>query len=117
MDEMKKDLEQLGKMIEDTLKQSLEQAKTIMKLQTKLDKIKIVAQVLRENGFIIIAEEIEKILEEWMENSETMLVKELIKKYSIDFALGYLSAMVSLENPPNNGIDYKWALNWLKDRI
>lgn len=64
MDEMKKDLEQLGKMIEDTLKQSLEQAKTIMKLQTKLDKIKIVAQVLRENGFIIIAEEIEKILEE-----------------------------------------------------
>lgn len=64
MDEMKKDLEQLEEMIEDTLKQSLEQAKTIMKFQTKLDKIKIVAQVLRENGFIIIAEEIEKILEE-----------------------------------------------------
>lgn len=52
-----------------------------------------------------------------MENSETTLVKELVKKHSIDFALGYLTAMASLDNSPCDGIDYKWALNWLKDRI
>lgn len=64
MDEVNKSLEELNKIMEEALQQSLNQAKTILKLQTRLDKIKIVAQVLRENGFIIIAEEIEKILED-----------------------------------------------------
>lgn len=64
MDEINKSLEELNKIMEEALQQSLNQAKTILKLQTRLDKIKIVAQVLRENGFIIIAEEIEKILED-----------------------------------------------------
>lgn len=64
MDEVNKSLEELNKIMEEALQQSLNQAKTILKLQTRLDKIKIVAQVLRENGFIIIAEEIEQILED-----------------------------------------------------
>lgn len=64
MDEVNKNLEELNKIMKEALQQSLNQAKTILQLQTRLDKIKIVAQVLRENGFIIIAEEIEKILED-----------------------------------------------------
>ena len=64
MDEVNKSLEELNKIMEEALQRSLNQAKTILKLQTRLDKIKIVAQVLRENAFIIIAEEIEKILED-----------------------------------------------------
>lgn len=51
MDEVNKTLEELNKIMEEALQQSLNQAKTILKLQTRLDKIKIVAQVLRENGF------------------------------------------------------------------
>lgn len=50
-------------------------------------------------------------------NSEIVFVKTLIKNHSVDFALGFLTAMATLENPPADGIDYQWALNWLKDRL
>jgi len=47
------------------------------------------------------------------QNSETMLIHKMLESNSFTFVLGYMTALASIENPPNNGIDYKWCVNFM----
>lgn len=47
------------------------------------------------------------------DNSEHMLLNEMLSKFGYDYVLGYMTAMSVIENPPNNGIDYKWCVKEL----
>jgi len=46
-------------------------------------------------------------------NSEIMFCQDMLKEYSFDFVYGYMFALSSIDTPPNNGIDYKWYVDYL----
>lgn len=42
-----------------------------------------------------------------------MLVYEMLKEHTYEFVYGYMTALSVIENPPNNGIDYKWCVKYM----